>query len=230
MRVPVDPYADGVLITSFESDKPGEIEASIEEGYVNIRKLPFMPSPLGLKFQVGRFRPAFGKFNTLHTHDLPQSTRSLLTEEFLGDEGFISQGVSTDFFIPTPWSEKRIPECEGAGSDRRRCEHLARIESSAGIPGQPAMVQNHCGHKQHRSWMVELLASRHIDNSDRKNALPRFHVSMETISTGRVEVLPARGEAMFSDPVVSPSNTSVVRRPKGNQHFSPNGNWIVESM
>jgi len=40
MRVPVDPYADGVLITSFESDKPGEIEATIEEGYVNIRKLP----------------------------------------------------------------------------------------------------------------------------------------------------------------------------------------------
>ena len=62
-------------------------------------------SPLGLKFQIGRFRPSFGKFNTLHTHDLPQSTRSLLTEEFLGEEGFISQGVSTDFYLPTPWSE-----------------------------------------------------------------------------------------------------------------------------
>ena len=105
MRVPVDPYADAVLITSLESEKPGEFSASVEEGYVNIKKLPFMESPLGLKFQVGRFRPAFGKFNTLHTHDLPQSTRSLLTEEFLGAEGFVSQGVSSDFFVPTPWDD-----------------------------------------------------------------------------------------------------------------------------
>ncbi len=83
MRVPVDPFADAVLITSLESEVPGQFDVSIEEGYVSVRRLPFMESPLGLKFQVGRFRPAFGKFNTLHTHDLPQSTRSLLTEEFL---------------------------------------------------------------------------------------------------------------------------------------------------
>lgn len=101
-RVPVDPYADAVLIAAFESEAPGSFEAGIEEGYLNIKKLPFMGSPLGLKFQVGRFRPAFGKFNILHTHDLPQSTRSLMTQEFLGEEGFIQQGVSTDFFVPIP--------------------------------------------------------------------------------------------------------------------------------
>jgi len=104
-RVPVDPYSDAVLITSLESEKPGQFSATVEEGYINIRKLPFTETPFGLKFQIGRFRPAFGKFNTLHTHDLPQSTRSLVTEEFLGEEGFISQGVSTDFFLPTPWDE-----------------------------------------------------------------------------------------------------------------------------
>ena len=54
MRVPIDPYADGVLITSLESEKPGEFSASVEEGYVNIKKLPFAESPLGLKFQVGQ--------------------------------------------------------------------------------------------------------------------------------------------------------------------------------
>ena len=105
MRAPVDPYSDAVLITSLESEVPGQFNVSVEEGYLNLRKLPFMQSPLGLKFQIGRFRPAFGKFNTLHTHDLPQSTRSLVTEEFLGEDGFVSQGVSTDFYIPTPWSE-----------------------------------------------------------------------------------------------------------------------------
>lgn len=105
MRVPVDPYADGVLIISLESETPGKFTSDVEEGYVNIKKLPFMSSPLGLKFQVGRFRPAFGKSNTLHTHDLPTTMRSLPTEEFLGEEGFISQGVSADFFVPTPWDE-----------------------------------------------------------------------------------------------------------------------------
>ncbi len=105
MRVPIDPYADGVLITSLESAKPGEFSVDVEEGYVNIKKLPFMETPLGLKFQVGRFRPAFGKFNTLHTHDLPTTIRSLATQEFLGEEGFISQGMSADFFVPTPWDE-----------------------------------------------------------------------------------------------------------------------------
>ena len=47
-RVPVDPYADAVLITSLESDTPGQFTADVEEGYVNIKKLPFMQSPLGL--------------------------------------------------------------------------------------------------------------------------------------------------------------------------------------
>ena len=104
LRVPVDPFADAVLIMSLESEQPGKFETGIEEGYVNIKKLPFMTSPLGLKFQVGRFRPAFGKLNLLHTHDLPTSSRSLPTEEFLGEEGFIQEGVSADFFVPSPWS------------------------------------------------------------------------------------------------------------------------------
>lgn len=105
MRVPVDPFADAVLIMSLESETPGKFNTDLEEGYINVKKLPFMESPLGLKFQVGRFRPAFARFNTLHTHDLPTTMRSLATEEFLGEEGFISQGVSSDFFVPTPWDE-----------------------------------------------------------------------------------------------------------------------------
>jgi hypothetical protein len=103
-RVPVDPYADGVLITSLESPFPGEFETGVEEGYVTIKKLPWISqNPLGLKIKVGRFRPAFGKINVLHTHDLPSTFRPLPIEEFLGEEGFVQQGISTDFYIPTPW-------------------------------------------------------------------------------------------------------------------------------
>ena len=107
MRVPIDPYADGVLIASLESETPGSFTADVEEGYVNIKKLPFLDHPpLGLKLKVGRFRPSFGKFNVLHTHDLPQTFRSLPTEEFLGAEGFIQNGISGNFFIPTPWDDR----------------------------------------------------------------------------------------------------------------------------
>ena len=104
MRAPIDPYADGVLIASLESETPGKFEAAVEEGYVTIKKLPFLDEPpLGLKLKVGRFRPLFGKFNVLHTHDLPTTFRSLATEEFLGAGGFIQNGASGNFFIPTPW-------------------------------------------------------------------------------------------------------------------------------
>src|SRR5438034_5381601 len=52
MRVPVDPYADGVLITSLESETPGRFSVDVEEAYVNIKKLPFLSgSPLGLKLR-----------------------------------------------------------------------------------------------------------------------------------------------------------------------------------
>lgn len=104
MRVPIDPYADGVLVASFESAAPGTFSAEVEEGYAVIKKLPFLDTPpLGLKLKVGRFRPAFGQLNILHGHDLPQTFRPLPTEEFLGAEGFIQNGISGNFFLPTPW-------------------------------------------------------------------------------------------------------------------------------
>jgi hypothetical protein len=103
-RVPVDPYADGVFIASFEQERPGTIGVDIEEAYVNVKKLPFFENPpLGLRLKVGRFRPAFGSFNVLHTHDLPQSFRPLPVQEFLGPEGFIQNGISGTVFVPTPW-------------------------------------------------------------------------------------------------------------------------------
>jgi hypothetical protein len=104
-RVPIDPYADGVLITSFESETPGQYSIDVEEGYVNLKKLPFLESPpLGLKLKVGRFRPDFGQNNVLHTHDLPTTFRPLPIQEFLGEEGFNANGVAANFFIPT-WDE-----------------------------------------------------------------------------------------------------------------------------
>jgi hypothetical protein len=109
MRIAVDPYADGVLITSLESESPSEFSAGVEEGYVNIKKLPFLGhQPLGLKIKAGRFRPLFGTINILHTHDLPQTFRPLPIQEFLGPEGFVQDGVSANLFLPTPGEESSL--------------------------------------------------------------------------------------------------------------------------
>jgi hypothetical protein len=107
MRVPVDPYADGVLIASLEQEAAGQFAVGIEEGYVTIKKLPFLEqTPLGLRLKAGRFRPFFGRNNVLHTHDLPQSMRPLPVQEFLGPEGFAQNGLSGTFYIPTPWDRE----------------------------------------------------------------------------------------------------------------------------
>ena len=109
MRVPVDPYADGVLITSIESETAGKFSVGVEEGYVNIKKLPFLDqAPLGLKIKAGRFRPLFGATNILHTHDLPQTYRPLPIQEILGPEGFIRDGVSASLFLPTPGEQSSL--------------------------------------------------------------------------------------------------------------------------
>jgi hypothetical protein len=102
-RAAIDPWADGVVITSFESEQPGEFSANIEEGYVLLKKLPFFDSaPGGLKVEVGRFRPAFGRFNTIHLHDLPQVSYPRVVQSFLGSDGFTADGVSGEFFLPSP--------------------------------------------------------------------------------------------------------------------------------
>lgn len=106
MRAAIDPYADGVAILALESEVAGEYEIDVEEAYARIKGLPvdFLdPPPLGMKFKVGRFRTEFGRNNILHLHDLPQSTRPLVVEEFLGEEGHISNGLGLQMFLP--WFE-----------------------------------------------------------------------------------------------------------------------------
>ena len=220
MRVPVDPYADAVLITSFESEKPGEFSASVEEGYINIRKLPFMPSPLGMKFQIGRFRPAFGKFNTLHTHDLPQSTRSLLTEEFLGEEGFVSQGISTDFFLPTPWDENeslnaRLQVLTGGDvaispDSNHRLAYLGSVRWFKTLGGT---------HNTEVGWSSYWHPGTSTAPIARMHAVD-FMYRWKPFRQGEWKSYLLGGEVMFSDAVVSASSPDVVRRPKGASVFT----------
>ena len=105
LRSAVSPRADGVLVIAMgeEIEDPfGDvdigIEFEIEEAYLNIHTLP---GDLALK--AGKFRSAFGRNNLLHTHDLPQVTRPLAVQAFLGPEGLTTIGASVDWIVPNPW-------------------------------------------------------------------------------------------------------------------------------
>jgi len=101
MQEAVDPFADAALVASFEEQADGETHVHVEEGYVTLKKLPFWETmPGGMKLKVGKFRTAFGRMNLLHTHDLPQTTRPLPVESYLGEEGFAQPGLSANFFLP----------------------------------------------------------------------------------------------------------------------------------
>ncbi len=108
-RAAIDPWADGVLIATFEADQPGNYTAGVEEGYVLFKKLPLLDdAPGGLKLTVGRFRPSFGRFNTIHLHDLPETSYPRALQNFLGPEGFIADGLSGQFFLPSPSDQDTI--------------------------------------------------------------------------------------------------------------------------
>jgi hypothetical protein len=109
-RAAIDPWADGVVIATLESEVPGEFEATVEEGYVVLKRLPVLDSaPAGLKLKAGRFRPAFGRLNVVHLHDLPQTSYPRALGTFLGGEGFIQDGVGAQLFLPS-WSESQTLE------------------------------------------------------------------------------------------------------------------------
>jgi len=136
-RGAIDPWADGVVIAAFESEVPGEFTTEIEEGYFTLKRLPVIDrAPLGLKLKAGRYRPEFGRQNKIHTHDLPWMTRPRAYQTFLGDEGFIRNGVSAGFFIPTP----------GEGNT---LEAAADVVNDGGLPysvGAPAAKGGYLGH------------------------------------------------------------------------------------
>src|SRR5262249_22099199 len=102
-RAAIDPWADGVLILSVGADSPGNFTTEVEEGYFTLKQLPILDSdPGGLRPQVGRFPPDFGRINKTHDHDLPWMDRPPSFAAYFGDEGFKSDGFSGQFFLPSP--------------------------------------------------------------------------------------------------------------------------------
>ncbi|MBI3855934.1 MAG: hypothetical protein HY293_09625 [Planctomycetes bacterium] len=137
LRASVDPFVDAVGILSVESEVPGTFDISVEEFYAVIKSLPlpfWETPPLGTKIKLGRFRTEFGLNNKSHTHDLPQTDRPLVIEEFLGPEGMVANGVSTQSFLPSPGDtalELTLQVLNGGNSnvaqDNNRLSYLANL-------------------------------------------------------------------------------------------------------
>ena len=104
-RAAVSPRADGVLVIAIGEeikDPFGDVETDwefeVEEGYLDVHTLPW-----DLALKAGKFRASFGRNNLLHTHDLPQVTRPLAVQAFLGPEGLATVGASLSWLVPNPW-------------------------------------------------------------------------------------------------------------------------------
>jgi len=150
-RAAIDPWADGVLIVAHEADAPGTTDTAIEEGYVTLKKLPVLDSaPGGLKVQVGRFRPGFGRFNQIHLHDLPQPSYPASLGNFLGPEGWIDDGVSGQFFLPSP-------------SDTQTLEATAAVLNGGGMPIADGQDGSNLAVLGHVKWFADLGLGKNVE-------------------------------------------------------------------
>ena len=105
IRSSIDPWADGVLIISIEpphGDHDHDV-IGVEEGYAVLKKLPILDdAPWGLTLKAGKYLLPLGRFNQIHTHDLPQIDQPLVIRELLNHHALARVGFSGEFFIPTP--------------------------------------------------------------------------------------------------------------------------------
>lgn len=84
LQASVDPYARADFFVALHEGESAELE----EGFITLVALPW-----GLQARGGKFLANFGRLNMTHTHELPQATRPLALESFLGEEGLNDAGV-----------------------------------------------------------------------------------------------------------------------------------------
>lgn len=86
----VDPYARVDLFLTFTEEG-----AEVEEGFVTTTGLAG-----GLQVKGGRFKNAFGKWNTLHDHAFFTVERPNALANFFGEESLTTDGVSLSWLVP----------------------------------------------------------------------------------------------------------------------------------
>ncbi len=95
LRLPLSPFAEGVLVVPFEDEGNGDFGGTVEEGYANVGLGKLLDEPdWDTTVKVGRSRPIFGRNNQLHTHDWLQVNQPLPVRNLLGEEGIVGDGFN----------------------------------------------------------------------------------------------------------------------------------------
>lgn len=129
MTADVDPYSRFLAVLSLhpEYDKTTmpystEYKLEPEEVYAETLSVPY------LTVKAGKFKTAFGRHNTMHTHAFPFIDAPLIQTRLLGDEGLNDVGGSISGLIPLPWfSELTFQAVSG------KSEGLTQFKSQ--VPG-----------------------------------------------------------------------------------------------
>lgn len=94
----IDPYLRGMAVFAFAQESgTTEYAAEPEEVFLETISLP------GVTLKAGKFRTAFGRHNTFHTHIFPFIDAPMIHQNLLGDEGLNESGVSAAVLIPAKW-------------------------------------------------------------------------------------------------------------------------------
>ncbi|MBS4027604.1 MAG: hypothetical protein KGZ58_03110 [Ignavibacteriales bacterium] len=110
----VDPYARAEFLFSFGKDlTTGDHEIELEVGTLTSLSLPYQ-----LQVTLGKFKPVFGKVNTLHPHyfdfvEFPQTINN-----FFDAEGMFMEGISASWLVSNPFDfyQELVLEIGRAGS------------------------------------------------------------------------------------------------------------------
>ena len=140
-------------------------ELHLEEAYVTLLTLPW-----DLQAKVGKFRPKFGKVNTVHQHALPWVEYPLVIRNYFGPEAMAGQGVSVSWLVPNKWDKYLELTYENftndepnmfAGNHADDFTHLVHLKtfhdltrsSTLEVGFSAATAPNDGGHGGRRTWM-----------------------------------------------------------------------------
>ncbi|OQW47244.1 MAG: hypothetical protein A4S09_15740 [Proteobacteria bacterium SG_bin7] len=94
----IDPYLRAMAVFAFAQENGStEFAAEPEEVYLETISLP------RVTLKAGKFRTAFGRHNTFHTHIFPFIDAPVIHQKLLGDEGLNESGVSAAVLVPAKW-------------------------------------------------------------------------------------------------------------------------------
>ena len=106
----VDIYARANALFSI-SKEDGKWVIDPEEVFAESLSLPYVTA------KAGKFKAAFGKYNTVHSHALPFIDQSKISTELLGGEGLNDAGISLSGLLPFSWFSELTVQSIGAGGD-----------------------------------------------------------------------------------------------------------------